>query len=200
MIDLSNGFIIDKKNEKRNRKVNAVKLPIAIDESMIPKYVVYYRECYNKQQQLYREFFKIEKHPKQLTKTVYTSSKSNKVTIKEKLQQIEDLLNKIEENYDNKDKDRDKDRDEDQDEDQYEDTETNNKQAISLPKYISLKTIENDKKYYLLYDKKILNLPRQTCKMLCHENTNFSQNLDKFLIKIDNRFNNKKHNDLELEL
>ena len=188
MIDLSNGFIIDKKNEKRNRKVNAVKLPVAIDESMIPKYVVYYRECYNKQQQLYREFFKIEKHPKQLTKTVYTSSKSNKVTIKEKLQQIKDLLNKIEQDYNNKHLD----------EDQDQDKQTNNKQAISLPKYISLKTIDNDKRYYLLYDKKILNLPRQTCKMLCHENIDFSKNLDKFLIKIDNRFNNKKHNDLEL--
>ena len=58
MLDLSNNFVIDKKDEKRNRKINAVKLPVDIDESMIPKYVVYYRECYNKQQQLYREFLR----------------------------------------------------------------------------------------------------------------------------------------------
>ena len=179
MIDLSNGFIIDKKNEKRNRKVNAVKLPVEIDESMIPKYVVYYRECYNKQQQLYREFFKIEKHPNQKTKTVYTSSKSNKVTIKEKLQQIKDLLNTIE--HDTLDE-------------TIEDKILNNKQTISLPKYISLKPTDNNKKYYLLYDKKILNLPRQTCKMLCDENISFSQNVANFLIKIDNRFNNIKQN------
>lgn len=183
MIDLSNGFIIDKKNEKRNRKVNAVKLPIEIDESMIPKYVVYYRECYNKEQQLYREFFKIEKHPKQKTKTVYTSSKSNKVTIKEKLEQIKEMLNKIEEDILDE---------------PIEDKMLNNKQAISLPKYISLKKCDNDKKYYLLYDKKILNLPRQTCKMFCDENISFSQNLQNFLIKIENRFNTKKENSQQL--
>lgn len=186
MLVLSNSFIIDKKDEKRNRKINAVKLPIEIDESMIPKYVVYYRECYNKQQQLYREFFKIEKHPNQKTKKVYTSSKSNKITIKEKLQQIKDLLNKIEENAF------------DETIEEIEDENMNNKKAISLPKYISLKTIENDKKYYLLYDKKILNSPRQTCKMICNENLSFSQNLQNFLIKIDNRYNNLKQNSEQL--
>ena len=186
MLDLSNNFIIDKKDEKRNRKTNAVKLPVDIDESMIPKYVVYYRECYNKQQQLYREFFKIEKHPNQKTKKVYTSSKSNKITIKEKLQQIKDLLNKIEENgFD----------------DMIEETEDinlNNKKTISLPKYISLKMTENDKKFYLLYDKKIMNLSRQTCKMICDDNLSFSQNLENFLIKIDNRYNNLKQNSEQL--
>ncbi len=187
MLDLSNNFVIDKKNEKRNRKINAVKLPVDIDESMIPKYVVYYRECYNKQQQLYREFFKIEKHPNQTTKKVYTSSKSNKITIKEKLQQIKDLLNKIEENAFNETI-----------EEIVEDEKLNDKKAISLPKYISLKTIENDKKYYLLYDKKILNSPRQTCKMICDENLSFSQNLQNFLIKIDNRYNNLKQNSEQL--
>jgi len=187
MLDLSNNFVIDKKNEKRNRKTNAVKLPVDIDESMIPKYVVYYRECYNKQQQLYREFFKIEKHPNQTTKKVYTSSKSNKITIKEKLQQIKDLLNKIEENAFNETI-----------EEIVEDEKLNDKKAISLPKYISLKTIENDKKYYLLYDKKILNSPRQTCKMICDENLSFSQNLQNFLIKIDNRYNNLKQNSEQL--
>ena len=186
MLDLSNSFVIDKKDEKRNRKINAVKLPIEIDESMIPKYVVYYRECYNKQQQLYREFFKIEKHPNQKTKKVYTSSKSNKITIKEKLQQIKDLLNKIENDV------------LDETIEETEDKKLNDKKAISLPKYISLKTIENDKKYYLLYDKKILNSPRQTCKMICNENLSFSQNLQNFLIKIDNRYNNLKQNSEQL--
>ena len=28
------------------------------------KYIVYYKECYNKEKNLYREFFKIERHPK----------------------------------------------------------------------------------------------------------------------------------------
>lgn len=186
MLDLSNNFVINKKDEKRNRKTNAVKLPIEIDESMIPKYVVYYRECYNKEQQLYREFFKIEKHPNQTTKKVYTSSKSNKITIKEKLEQIKEMLNKIEEDI------------LDEPIEDTEDKKLKDKKAISLPKYVSLKKSNNDKRYYFLYDKKILNLSRQTCKMICDENLSFSQNLQNFLIKIENRFNTNKENSEQL--
>ena len=61
---------------------------------MIPKYVVYYREMYNKEKQLSREFFKIEKHPK-LTKPL-AGSKSNKLTILEKLEQIKQKLQQLE--------------------------------------------------------------------------------------------------------
>ena len=60
-MDLSNNLLIVKDNSKRNRKSNAIKLPDGITENMIPKYVVYYKECYNKEKKLYREFFKIEK-------------------------------------------------------------------------------------------------------------------------------------------
>ena len=57
---------------------------------MLPKYVVYYRECYNKEKNLWREFFKIEKHPG-LTKPI-ASSKSKKFTIQEKLEEIKEKL------------------------------------------------------------------------------------------------------------
>ena len=68
MTDISDNFLFIKSNEKRNRKSNAVKLPLEVTENMIPKYVVYYKECYNQQSKSFREFFKIEKHPKMETK------------------------------------------------------------------------------------------------------------------------------------
>ena len=97
-MDISkNNLLIIKDDSKRSRKSNAVKLPPEINESMIPKYVVYYKECYNKEKMLFREFFKIEKHPKLINYKKYlTSSKSKKITIVEKLEQIKLILKKIE--------------------------------------------------------------------------------------------------------
>lgn len=79
---------------KRNRKYNAKPLPDGLTQDMIPKYVVYYNECYNKDKQLYREFFKIEKYPK-LGKKIIIGSKSKKFSILEKLEQIKEKLNSI---------------------------------------------------------------------------------------------------------
>ena len=89
-MDLSN-ILINKEEFKRERKHNAIKLPENLDQSMIPKYVGYYKECYNYEKKLYREFFKIEKHPLQKKNKVYISSKSNKLTILEKLEQIKKI-------------------------------------------------------------------------------------------------------------
>ena len=50
---------------------------------MMKKYIVYYKECYNKEKNLYREFFKIEKHPK--LEKPWIGSKSNKISIMDKL-------------------------------------------------------------------------------------------------------------------
>jgi len=54
------------------------------------KYVVYYKECYNKEKQLYREFFKVEKHPNQ--DKPWATSKSGNVSIQEKLQKANDKV------------------------------------------------------------------------------------------------------------
>ena len=62
---------------------------------MMPKYVNYCKECYNKEKQLFREFFRIEKHPK-LTKKCISGSKSSKLTILEKLEQIKEKLYNLE--------------------------------------------------------------------------------------------------------
>ena len=86
-----------KEGTKRARKSNAKKLPEGITHEMMKKYVVYYHEWLNKEHTRQREFFKVEKHPK-LDK-IWISSKSNNLTIQEKLAQankvVEDLENNI---------------------------------------------------------------------------------------------------------
>ena len=84
-----------KQNTKRERKHNARELPEGITQEMLKKYVVYYKECYNKDKDLWREFFKVEKHPK-LDKH-WIGSKSEKISIKDKLNEA----NKIVEDLDN---------------------------------------------------------------------------------------------------
>lgn len=83
-----------KPGTKRSRKITAIELPDALTQEMIPKYIYYCKECYNKKKQLYREFFRIEKHPL-LTKRCISSSKSNKVTILDKLEQIKRKLEEL---------------------------------------------------------------------------------------------------------
>lgn len=79
---------------KRSRKKTAIKLPEGITQDMMPKYVNYNKECYNKEKNLWREFFRIEKHPKQ--KKLISGSKSSKLTILEKLEQIKEKLYNLE--------------------------------------------------------------------------------------------------------
>jgi len=76
---------------KYNRKKIAKSLPAGLTQDMMPKYVNYNKECYDKEKQLYREFFRIEKHPK-LTKKCISSSKSSKLTILQKLTEIKKKL------------------------------------------------------------------------------------------------------------
>jgi hypothetical protein len=75
---------------KRERKHNARDLPEGITQDMMKKYVVYYKECYNKEKDLWREFFKVDKHPK-LDKPIM-SSKAGKVSILDKLKQINQMV------------------------------------------------------------------------------------------------------------
>jgi hypothetical protein len=98
MIDISN-IMIKKEDCKRERKHNAVKLPTNIEQSNIPIYVNYYKECYDQKNKCYREYFKIEKHPHNITNKLYVSSKSNKINILEKLEEIKKMLITIEEEY-----------------------------------------------------------------------------------------------------
>jgi hypothetical protein len=79
---------------KRNRKHNAKPLPDGIQQSDLPKYVTYnaeYKKDDNGERVLFRDYFRIEKHPK-LGVTIWTTSKSKAYTIRQKLQQAIDHL------------------------------------------------------------------------------------------------------------
>lgn len=78
------------KGTKRARKKSAKQLPKGITQDMMEKYVVYYRECYNKEKQLFREFFKVEKHQK--LEKIWCSSKSNKIPLIDKLESANKIV------------------------------------------------------------------------------------------------------------
>ena len=79
--------------ERRARSKSAKPLPEGITNDMMKKYVVYYKECYNKDKQLYREFFKIEKHPK--LEKPWISSKSKEISIFDKLKSANDMIDTL---------------------------------------------------------------------------------------------------------
>ena len=90
--------------KKRNRKNSAQTLPHGLEHHMMKKYVVYYREWIDRSHTKEREYFKIEKHP-DLPKS-WTSSKSSKVKLNDKLAEankiVDDLEKKRKENLQNK--------------------------------------------------------------------------------------------------
>ena len=85
-----------KEGTKRERKYNAKTLPHGITQEMMKKYVVYYHEWLDKEHTKQREFFKVEKHPK-LDKH-WMTSKSNKISIQDKLYQANKVVSDLENN------------------------------------------------------------------------------------------------------
>ena len=83
------------KMKKRNRKHSAQSLPKGLEHHMMKKYVVYYREWIDRQHSREREYFKIEKHPD--LKKGWTSSKSCKITIFDKLATANKIIDDLEE-------------------------------------------------------------------------------------------------------
>ena len=81
--------------KKRNRKHSAQSLPKGLEHHMMKKYVVYYREWIDRQHSREREYFKIEKHPD--LKKGWTSSKSCKITIFDKLAAANKIIDDLEE-------------------------------------------------------------------------------------------------------
>lgn len=78
---------------RKARSASAKPLPEGITNDMMRKYVVYYKECYNKEKELYREFFKIEKHPK--LEKPWIGSKSNKISIFDKLKEVNETVDTL---------------------------------------------------------------------------------------------------------
>jgi hypothetical protein len=75
--------------EKKTRYKNARPLPENLKVRELPKYVTY-----NYEKDREREFFRIEKHPKNNKKI--SSSKSKKIDINEKYDEIIQKLNELE--------------------------------------------------------------------------------------------------------
>jgi hypothetical protein len=87
--------VLSARNNKRERKRTAQSLPPGLEQSMMKKYVVYYRETVylkNGKSQP-REYFKVESHPR-LTKA-WVSSKSTKVSLLEKLAEANQFVSNL---------------------------------------------------------------------------------------------------------
>jgi hypothetical protein len=78
---------------KRARKTSARPLPEGITHDMMRKYVVYYQDYADKEKKRLRQYFKIESHPKLDKKWI--GCKSNTLTIIEKLNQINKIVDDL---------------------------------------------------------------------------------------------------------
>jgi hypothetical protein len=83
-----------KEGTKRARKTSAIDLPEGITQEMMPKYVYYTKEYRNKEKTICREFFRVEKHPN-LEKKCWSTSKSNSLSIQDKLKQAIDKVKEL---------------------------------------------------------------------------------------------------------
>jgi hypothetical protein len=148
-----------KPGTKRERKHNAKDLPEGISQDMMKKYVVYYQEWLDKEHTKEREFFKVETHPK-LDKS-WTSSKSGKVSIEEKLAQANKVVDDLEQDiYPEKDE-------------------------PILPKYVSL--IIAREKPQLVFEKRV-NDKRLNLKMVLPVDYNLQEQLEKLNEKIKEKY------------
>lgn len=149
-----------KESTKRERKSSAKQLPEGLTQDMMRKYVVYYKECYNREKDLYREFFKIEKHPK-LGK-IWMSSKSGKVSLLDKLAQANKVIDDLEDNI------------------QPEEKKT-------LPPYISIANSRG--KPHLIFDKRCeITGKRLNVKMVLLPDYNLEAELQRLNDKINEKY------------
>jgi len=149
-----------KSGTKRERKSCAQDLPEGITHDMLRKYVTYNKECYNKEKNLYRDFFRVEKHPN--LKKLWSSSKSNKINILDKLASANLVVDNLDKGIlpENESK---------------------------LPKYITLKKYRG--KPHLIYDRKIKEGGRHTLRMVLPESYTETEQLGIFREKIEKKYN-----------
>jgi hypothetical protein len=148
-----------KEGTKRERKHNAKDLPGGITQDMMKKYVVYYHEWLDKERTKEREFFKVEKHPK-LDKS-WCTTKSNKITIQEKLNQANKVVQDLDNNI-------------------YPE-----KEEIQLPKYVSL--IIAREKPHLVFEKRTDD-KRLVIKMVLPQEYDLQEQLEKLNEKIKEKY------------
>jgi len=148
-----------KSGTKRERKSSAKNLPEGITQDMLKKYVVYYQEWLDSEHTKQREFFKVEKHPK-LDKP-WITTKSNKVTIQEKLSQANKVVDDLENDI------------------------YPNKYSPALPKYVSLITIRE--KPHLVFEKRV-DGKRLNFKMVLPEEYDLDEQISIFKVKIREKY------------
>lgn len=144
---------------KRERKHNAKELPNGITQDRMKKYVIYYQEWLDKEHTKERQFFKIEKHPK-LDKP-WVTTKSNKVSIEEKLAKANKIIDDLENNI-------------------YPE-----KKETTLPKYVSLIIMRN--KPHLVFEKRIDN-KRLNIKMVIPDDYDLQEQLSILNEKIKEKY------------
>jgi hypothetical protein len=144
---------------KRERQKNARQLPEGITQSMLRKYVVYYYNVYNKEKNLSRHYFRVEKHPKM--EKNWETTKSEKVSILEKLRQANKVVDDLEKNI-------------------YPE-----KLESKLPKYVCINSTRN--KQQLCYDKRIDGVSKNL-KMILPEEYDIDEQLKIFNEKIKEKY------------
>ena len=149
---------------KRARKQSAKPLPDDITQDMLSKYVVYYHEWLNKEHTKYREFFKVEKHPKM--SKIWIGTKSNGITIQDKLTQANKVVENLEKNI-------------------YPGGEVEPK----LPKYVTIHHIRD--KPHLVFDKRTkteTGNKRINLTMILPENYDLDVQLELFNEKVKEKY------------
>jgi hypothetical protein len=152
-----------KPGTKRERKQNARQLPDGIRHDMLKKYVVYYKDYADKEKTILREYFRVEKHPKM--DKIWSTSKSNKLSIQEKLEQANKVVDDLENNI-----------------------YPNNEEPI-LPKYISLTNMRD--KPHLVFEKR-MDGKRLNVKMVLPVEYDLKEQLKIFSEKIKSKYENEE--------
>lgn len=146
---------------KRNRNNHAQQLPEGLEQQMIPKHVTYMTNVYNKDKGLVREYFRIENHPK-LSKN-YDGCKSSKKTIFEKLEDIKQVLNDLENDVQPK----------------------SQKEISGLPNYV--RYVEKENKKWLIYEKRTKE-QRQSIKMTLPVEYNINEQITMLMNKVNDKY------------
>ena len=142
---------------KRNRQYNAQQLPEGLTQAMIPKHVSYMKHTYNKEKDLQREYFRIENHPKYNKK--YDGCKSTKKTWQEKLTEIKNILQNLENGV----------------------LPKSRLEKTGLPQYVRI--IEKEDKTWLLYERRTEN-KRYSVKLLIPNEEDIQDEITKLMEKV----------------
>ena len=163
---LVNMSVQNANRDKAERRVDACELPNCIEQKDLPKYVVYRKEFLDKEKNKFREYFYICNHPK-LEKN-WDTTKSNEISIKEKLRLVKLKLQELEGDITEK---------------QYI-KETGQDKQIDMPPYIRLTNTRN--KMHLVFDKRD-NEDRLGFTMVL-KSINIQKELDNFIEQVNKKY------------